>query len=100
MVANAAKSGIIEVYKTSTTAKPNAITQVRSVKGGISRNYYDENGRWVKQITNNDHGNSKKHPFGAHGEHAHDIVRQDGRIVSRIARELTEQERKEMEDIL
>lgn len=100
MVAKTINSGIIKVHKTSVTAKPNAVTQVRSAKGGISRNYYDENGRWVKQLTNNDHGNSKKHPFGEHGEHAHDIVWQDGKIVSRVPRELTEQERREMEDIL
>lgn len=54
-----------------------------------------------KQISNNNHGNPKLHPFGKHGEHAHDyIYAEDGRLKGRPVRELTDEERKENEDIL
>ena len=99
-VQNAAGYDIIEVKKTTQNAEPNSITQVASKQGGISRNYYDSDGKWVKQISNNNHGNKKRHPFGKNGEHAHDIVWKDGEIVERLVRELTIEERKENEDIL
>lgn len=38
--------------------------------------------------------------FGKHGEHAHDIIWENGKIVSREPRNLTDQERKEHADIL
>lgn len=99
-VQNAAGYDIIEVKKTTQNAAPNSITQVVSKQGGISRNYYDSDGKWMKQISNNNHGNKKQHPFGKNGEHAHDIVWKDGEIVERLVRELTTEERKENEDIL
>jgi hypothetical protein len=99
-VVKAGNGDIIKVHRTLPTAQPNVITQVNSAKGGISRNYYDSDGRWEKQITNNNHGNPKYHPFGSHGEHAHDIIWEDGKIVGRPKRELTEAERKEIGDIL
>lgn len=99
-VQNAAGYDIIEVKKTTQNAEPNSITQVASKQGGISRNYYDSDGKWVKQISNNNHGNKKRHPFGKNGEHAHDIVWKDSEIVERLVRELTIEERKENEDIL
>lgn len=46
------------------------------------------------------HGNPKKHPFGVHGEHTHDIVWKGGRISARPARELTDEERTENGDTL
>ena len=97
---NAVGKVIIRAKKTKAQGIPGTITQVESSIGGISRNYYDERGFWIKQITNNDHGNPKKHPYGEHGEHAHDIIWEDGRIVGRPMRELTERERKEEADIL
>ncbi len=99
-VANIGKNGIINVKSTTTAGVPNSITQVIGKSGGITRNYYNSSGKWYKQITNNDHGNRKNHPFGQHGEHAHDIVWEDGKIVERKVRELTEEERKENQDIL
>ena len=39
-----------------TGEEPNTITQRVNKNGGIDRNYYDENGRQYKQITNNGHG--------------------------------------------
>lgn len=97
---DAAGHVIMRVNKTTSKATPNLITQVASKKDGISRNYYDKSGQWIKQISNNNHGNPKKHPFGKNGEHAHDVVWKDGKIVSRKVRELTEQERKDNGDIL
>lgn len=97
---NAVGKPIIKVQKVSINATPNAITQKVSKKGGIDRNYYDENGRQYKQIANNDHGNSKMHPYGKNGEHAHDYIYNENGNVRRTTRELTEEERKENADIL
>lgn len=97
---NAAGHVIIRAKKAMKKAAPNAIIQVENRKGGIDRNYYDKNGVWVKQITNNNHGQPKHHKYGAHGEHAHDItVNEDGSI-SRTVRDLTDQERREEADML
>ncbi|MEY8428822.1 phage minor capsid protein [Lachnospiraceae bacterium 46-15] len=92
---------IIKVSKTTITAKPNSITQTENKKGGIDRNYYDADGRQIKQISNNDHGKPKQHPYGKHGEHAHDYqYDKDGKLIGRPVRELTDIEREENEDIL
>jgi len=97
---NAAGQGIIEVTKTLLNSDPDLIAQVTLAKGGIDRNYYGDDTFQVKQISNHDHGNPKEHPFGKHGEHAHDYIWQDGKLVDRPMRELTEEERKENADIL
>ena len=98
---NAAGQDIIKVEKNSLTAEPNSITQVTKKKGGIERNYYDENGRQYKQISNNNHGNPKQHPYGKNGEHTHDYVYdEEGKLIDRPVRELTENERKENADVL
>lgn len=98
---NAAGHPIMEVKRNDTTGAPNTITQRTSKKGGIERNYMDANGRQFKQISNNDHGNPKQHPFGKNGEHAHDYIYDDkGKLIDRPPRELTDEERKENADIL
>lgn len=98
---NAAGKDIIEVKKTTLTGTPDSITQVTGKKDGIDRNYYDSTGRQSKQISNNNHGNPKMHPYGQSGEHAHDYVYDDaGKLTGRPTRELTEEERKENADIL
>ena len=97
---NAAGQDIIEAKRTTLTGTPNSITQLTSKRGGIERNYYDENGKQYKQISNNNHGNAKMHPYGKNGEHAHDYVYEDGKLIDRPTRELTENERKENLDIL
>lgn len=99
-VQNAAGRDIIKVNRTTPHGIPDSITQVTSKQGGISRNYYDSEGRWIRQISNNNHGNKKQHPFGRNGEHAHDVIWENEKIVDRPARELTENERKENIDIL
>lgn len=84
-----------------TGEEPNSITQRVNKKGGIDRNYYDENGRQFKQISNNDHGHKNESKFGKHGEHGHDYDCEHLPADPRSeARELTAQERKENADIL
>lgn len=98
---NANGDRIMEVAKTSLSGPPGGITQKTNKKGGIDRNYYDGKGRQTKQISNNSHNNPKQHPYGRHGEHAHDYVYdEDGKLSGRPMRELTDAERKENDDIL
>ncbi len=65
-----------------------------------NRSFYDSNGRLIKQINPNDHGAPKKHPYGEHGEHVHEFVRKDDKLIDRITRELTVEERERNRDIL
>lgn len=99
-VKNTDERGIISVNRVSLTAEPNSVTQITKKNGGIDRNYYDSSGKQVKQISNYNHGNPTRHPFGKNGEHAHDYIWKDGEVVERPVRELTEKERKENSDIL
>lgn len=100
-ITNAVGKPIKVVEHTDIYAEPNSITQKTSSKGGIERNYYDSNGRQYKQISNNNHGNPKQHPFGENGEHAHDyIYDESGNLIDRPMRELNDEERKENDDIL
>lgn len=89
------------VEKTTLQDKPNSITQIVNAKGGVNRNYYDENGNQFLQISNNGHGNAIEEDKGFFGEHAHDyIYGEHGELHRGSARELTETERKENGDIL
>lgn len=98
---NTVGKSIIKSDKASINGEPNSIIQVENKNGGINRNYYDDSGRLSKQISNNNHGNSKHHDYGKNGEHAHDFIYNEyGEIVSRPIRELTDEERKENGDIL
>ena len=83
------------------TYKPNAVIDTVSM-GGKQRDrmIYGDNSKQKTQISNGPHSNPKRHPFGKHGEHAHDIIWKDGEIIGRHTRELTELERKEHADIL
>lgn len=87
-------------YSVAAVYKPFAIVDSKTSKGSINRTLYDADGKMVKQINPNNHGNPKQHPYGENGEHAHDIIWQDGKIIGRPARNLTEKERKEHSDIL
>lgn len=98
---NANGKEVMIVEHTDINGKPNSITQKESSKGGIERNYYDESGKQIKQIANNNHGKPKKHPYGKNGEHAHDyIYDESGNLIDRPMRELTDSERTENGDIL
>lgn len=80
---------------------PHAVVDTLSQNGRQrDRMYYDKEGRQIKQISSGPHGNLKKHPYGTHGEHAHDILWENGKIVGRPVRELSQQERKENADLL
>lgn len=101
LLTNAVGTPIIEVKKSSITGRPNSITQVINKKGGIDRNYYGDDKKQLKQISNHDHGHKKESKFGKHGEHAHDYYYdEEGNLTRGEARELTESERKENGDIL
>lgn len=81
--------------------EPNSITQTFGKKGGINRNFYDENGDQRLQISNNGHDHKKEEKLGKHGEHAHDYYYdENGRLKHGEARELTDSEREENGDIL
>ena len=97
---NAAGKYILIVERTELKGPPNGITQITHKNGGIERNYYDDNGRQIKQISNNNHGKPKQHSYGIHGEHAHDYTYDEDGYVHRSIRELTDDERKENGDIL
>ena len=67
----------------------------------IDRLFYDGQGRLVRQVHTGHHGKPKLHPYGQHGEHGHDFIRDEtGKIIDRTTRELTDEERKENSDIL
>lgn len=92
---NAVGKDIIQVEKTTLNSSPNSITQKTSKKGGVERNYYDNQGKQIKQISNNNHGNAKMHPYGKKGEHAHDYIYDaDNKLIGRSTRELTKEERR------
>ena len=83
------------------TYKPFAVVDTLSQRGTQrDRTFYDAEGRMTRQVSSGPHGNPKRHSFGQHGEHAHDILWEDGKISGRPVRELTDQERKENKDIL
>ena len=83
------------------TYKPFAVVDTLSQKGQQhDRTFYDAEGNMVKQVHNGPHGNPKRHPYGQHGEHAHNVLWQDGKIAQRPEHELTDEERKENADIL
>ncbi|CKB51080.1 Uncharacterised protein [Streptococcus pneumoniae] len=55
----------------------------------------------TKDVHFTNHKQPARHPYGKIGEHAHDFVFDDeGKFVSRSTRELTDDERKENQDIL
>lgn len=99
-IVKVSKNDIINVEKTSLYERSNSITQEILKSGGVNRNYYDNEGKQIKQISNHNHGNAKHHPFGEKGEHVHDYIWEAGKLIGRPARELTEEERKENSDIL
>ena len=98
---NANGDYIMEVKESELYGEPNSITQVVQSKGGIDRNYYGNDGRQIKQISNYGHGHPIEESMGKHGEHAHDYeFNKQGDLEHQPARELTYWERKENKDIL
>lgn len=80
--------------------RPFAVMDTKTKKGTINRTIYDSEGKMMTQINPSGHGNPKEHSWGRNGEHAHDVIWENGEIIGRPPRELTEKERKEHSDIL
>lgn len=81
--------------------RPNAVVETQFEGGQIDRIFYDNYAQLIRQVHSGNHGNAKMHPYGDHGEHGHDFIRDDsGKLIGRVQRELKEWERKENADIL
>jgi SPP1 gp7 family putative phage head morphogenesis protein len=106
---NKAKNGIIKADKVvsgheSTPKKSDANTVIDHIgkNGTVNvRSFYGADGVKVKDIHTDDHGFPKQHPFGKHGEHAHDYTwDENGRLKEKTTREVTDEERERNGDIL
>ena len=85
---------------TPSTYKPNAVVDIDAGKQ-VDRTFYDKDGKMVRQVHSGNHNKPKQHPFGLHGEHAHDFIYNESNvIVNRSSRELTDEERIENGDII
>ncbi|WP_101698508.1 phage minor capsid protein [Clostridium minihomine] len=85
--------------------KPYAVIETsKTNRGGspqIDRTFYGPDSRLERQTHSGPHSSLVKHPYGQHGEHAHDYVWIEGqKRPNRTTRELTPDERKESGDIL
>ncbi len=103
------KSGIIKVEKvlsghegTPKKAEPNTVIDHLGKSGAVNvRSFYDDNGFKVKDLHTDDHGYPKQHPFGKHGEHAHDYEwDENGRLKNKTTREINREEKERSSDIL
>ena len=80
---------------------PNAVLETVSPNGQHDRTIYGKDGWFTTQIHGGDHCKSKQHPFGIHGEHAHDYyIDPIAKSVKRTTRELTPIERIQHADII
>lgn len=81
---------------------PNSVMDHISHIGKVdSRTFYGKSGMKEKDIHVTDHGHSKQHKYGTHGEHVVLYEWDDNKCLKRkIHRELNEIERKENSDIL
>ena len=80
---------------------PNAVIDTLSQNGRQhDRTFFNSTGLQDRQVSNGGHSNRKQHPYGINGEHAHDILWEDGGIIGRPHRELINFEREENSDIL
>ena len=96
---NAIERPIIGVNHFNKFGLPNDIVQVGKNPKRIERNYLDSNGKWLKQISNSDHGKPKHHPYGEKGEHTHDI-HWKGDEFEKLMRNISDEEKRENLDIL
>ena len=92
---------IIEGHeRTPSKTTPLNIIDHKDYKGVVDKRvFYNEAGQPYFEINTTNHGNAKNHPYGKHGEHAHDIKWSEGKA-QRETRELSVQERKDNGDIL
>lgn len=85
--------------------KPYAVIETSKINRDgstqVDRTFYGADARMKRQTHSGPHGSPVKHPYGQHGEHAHDYVWIEGqKNPNRTTRELTPDERKESDDIL
>ena len=83
--------------------KKNAIIETVEKKGNsaqVNRTFYNSEGRMYLQMHSGSHGNPRLHPYGKDGEHVHDYEWDQGKIVNRTTRELSDKEKRENGDIL
>jgi hypothetical protein len=108
-VEKSGKSGIIKADKvisghagTPKKSEPNTIIDHVDEKGTVdARGFYGYDGLKEKDIHTTDHGNPKRHPYGKHGEHAHDYTwADDGRLKEKTTRNLNDDEKGRNGDIL
>lgn len=83
-------------------AEPNTVIDHLGKSGAVNvRSFYDDNGFKVKDLHTDDHGYPKQHPFGKHGEHAHDYEwDENGRLKNKTTREINREEKERSSDIL
>lgn len=108
-VATPRKSGIIKADRVisghSTTprkAEPNVVIDHVDENGSVkARGFYDADGVKEKDIHTTNHGNPKRHPYGEHGEHIHEYMWDaNGKLLDKVTRNLSDDERKRNRDIL
>lgn len=108
-VATPGKSGIIKADRVvsghSTTprkAEPNVVIDHVDENGSVkARGFYDADGVKEQDIHTTDHGNPKRHPYGEHGEHIHEYMWDaNGKLLDKVTRNLSDDERKRNRDIL
>lgn len=108
-VEKSGKSGIIKADKvisghagTPKKAEPKTVIDHIDEKGTVdARGFYGDDGLKEKDIHTTDHGNPKRHPYGKHGEHAHDYTwADDGRLKEKTTRNLNDDEKGRNGDIL
>ena len=108
-VEKSGKSGIIKADKTVSghagtpkKAEPNIVIDHVDDQGSVdARGFYGDDGYKDKDIHTTDHGNPKRHPYGKHGEHAHDYKwDDDGRLKEKTTRNLDDDEKERNGDIL
>ncbi len=104
---NTTKNGIIKPNKTvkghyslPSMFMPDGVIDLIDAHGKTQRSFYDGEGALELQIHPTDHGYPKKHPYGSNGEHAHDYIWNDGTLISKETRDITDDERNNNQDIL
>lgn len=80
--------------------RPNAVIETQFPSRQVDRIFYDEDGKMVLQIHSGDHGFPKRHPFGQHGEHQHQITWDESHMTVQPGKELEEKVWFENRDIL
>lgn len=106
---NQGKSGIIKPDKvmsghesTPKKSAPNTVIDHVGKDGAVNmRSFYGNDGMKSMDINTDNHGNPKRHPYGKHGEHAHDYEwDENGVLKNKTTREISDEERERNGDIL